>query len=83
MTSRPAETEFITLPEASRRYGIGVKTLRRQARLGEFATYSVGTAWPRVRRAEFEAWVRSTQTVPGERARRHVDRMLARRRSMK
>ena len=55
---------FGTLPEAARRYGIGLRTLRRAARVGAFPLYSAETTWPRVCFSEVEAWVRSTRIVP-------------------
>lgn len=59
-TSSPAPA-LLTLPEAHRRYGIGLTNLRAAARRGEFPLYAAGTNWPRVRLDEFEAWLRSTR----------------------
>ena len=50
-----------TLPAAARRFGLGVKSLRRRAAEGCFPTYSGATAWPRVKFAEVEAWLRGTR----------------------
>ncbi len=61
--------EFLTLPSLSRTYKIGLHTLRRAAASGALPVYMCGSNWPRVRRAEFEAWLASTrlQTVEEER----------------
>ena len=62
----PVERDYGTLPEASRRFGIGPKTLRQRAAEGAFPVYSGETAWPRVKFAEVEEWLRSTR-VPVQR----------------
>ena len=53
-------SELLTLPELNRRYGVGLHSLRRAATQGAFPLYSAGTAWPRVRLADFERWLEST-----------------------
>jgi hypothetical protein len=60
------EPELATLPELSRRYGIGLHALRRAAKRGDFPIYMCGTSWPRVALTDFERWVRSTRPEPGE-----------------
>ena len=50
-----------TLPEASRRFGIGLKKLRQRADEGKFPVYSGETAWPRIKFSEVEEWLRSTR----------------------
>jgi excisionase family DNA binding protein len=67
-----------TLPEAARRFGIGVKTLRRRAAAGEFPVYSGGTAWPRVKFSEVEQWLRSTRVPVTRHASQRVAEVLAR-----
>ena len=54
-------TELLTLPAISRIYGVGVRALRRAAARGDFPIYTVGTAWPRALRSEFEEYLRSTR----------------------
>ena len=71
-------TELLTLPEAHRCYGIGLKTLRREAARGSFPVYAAGTHWPRVRRSEFDAWLRSTRVRVSDHARARVQEVLAR-----
>ncbi len=70
-------SEFSTIPEAARRLGIATKTLRRAAREGAFPTYSMGTAWPRVRVLEVQRWIVSTRIPPIEHARKRVAEALA------
>ena len=59
--NEPSSDPLFTLPETSRRYGIGLHSVRRAAKSGHFPVYSCGTAWPRVKQSEFEAWLDSTQ----------------------
>jgi hypothetical protein len=54
------ERTYGTLPEASRRFGIGLKKLRLRGAEGCFPVYMGGTTWPRVKFTEVEAWIRST-----------------------
>ncbi len=60
--------ELLTLPQIHRRYGLGLRTLRRAAASGAFPLYMAGTTWPRARREEFEAWLESTRTVKSEKS---------------
>ena len=55
------DCELLTIPELHRVYRLGLKALRRAAARGDFPVYLAGTSWPRVRRAEFEAWLASTR----------------------
>ncbi len=50
---------FLTLPEASRQFGIGLGTLKAHAARGSFPTYRLGTRWRRVKRSELLRWVNS------------------------
>ena len=59
-TDRLDRDELLTLPEISRRYGIGIVSLRRLARSGAFALYDCNLSWPRVRHRDFEAWLETT-----------------------
>lgn len=70
--------ELLTLPAAHRRYGIGLRTLRREASRGSFPTYSVGTSWPRVLRTDLERWIRSTRVTATSHATARVEEVLAR-----
>ncbi len=57
--------QLLTFPDIRREYGIGLQTLRREGARGSFAVYEAGTPCrPRVKRAEFEAWLRSTRIRP-------------------
>ena len=73
--------ELLTIPALAREYGIGVKTIRREAKRGSLPVYSVGTCRPRARRHEFERWVRSTRTPVGRHAARRLEEVLERERS--
>ena len=76
MNQRPT-TEFVTVPEAVRRSGLGLRQFRRAIRWGELPAYDVG-GWPRLRWSEVLAFVeskrrtapdqRGTRTRPGPRA---------------
>lgn len=48
--------ELLTLPDISRRTGIGMRLLRRAQRSGELPTYQIGT-WARVRWVDVIAWL--------------------------
>ena len=74
----PAQRIYGTLPEASRRYGIGLKKLRQRAAEGAFPVYSGETAWPRVKFAEVEEWLRSTRVPITNHATRRVEEILDR-----
>ena len=60
---------LLTFPQIHREYGLGVRTLQREAARGSFPVYAAGTAWPRVLRVEFEDWLRSTRIPAGTGAR--------------
>ena len=76
--SRSSAPEYGTLPAAARRFGLGVKMLRRRAAEGCFPTYSGDTAWPRVKFAEVEAWLRSTRVAATTHAEARVREVIAR-----
>jgi len=73
-------SEYGTLREVARRFGIGLKTVRREARWGSFPVYSVGTGWPRAKFSEFEAWLRTTRIRPTGHAEKRVAEVVARER---
>ena len=73
--------ELLAISALAREYGIGVKTIRREAKRGSLPVYSVGTCRPRARRHEFERWVRSTRTPVGRHAARRLEEVLERERS--
>jgi len=62
-TVRP---EYGTLPQAARRFGIGIKRIRKHAALGDFPIYKVGQTWPRVKFSDIEHWIQSTVIPPDE-----------------
>ncbi len=66
-----SENELLTLPALNREYRIGMKSLYRLAAEGAFPVYTAGTSRPRVRRAEFERWLKSTRLRPPEREEKH------------
>lgn len=74
----PRSPEFGTLPEVARRYGLGVKVVRRAAKAAAFPVYTAGTTWPRVRFAEFEAWLKSTRVRIGHRAKARASEIIDR-----
>jgi len=52
-----------TLPELSRRSGIGLRLLRAAAASGSLATHKIG-AWTRASETDFAAWLRATALRP-------------------
>ena len=69
MSKEGGKSKLLTFPQLRREYGLGLRTLRREAAQGAFPLYWAGTKWPRVLRAEFESWLRSTRMEPAELAR--------------
>jgi excisionase family DNA binding protein len=53
---RAPETRLITLPQAARQLGVGVRQLQAARSAGELRVYRVG-AWPRVRVGDVDAWL--------------------------
>ncbi len=76
--NEPVQRTYGTLPEASRRFGIGLKKLRRHAAKGAFPVYSGETAWLRVKFSEVEAWLRSTRVPVTQHACQLVEEVIAR-----
>ncbi len=76
--NEPVQRTYGTLPEASRRFGIGLKKLRQLAAKGAFPVYSGETAWLRVKLSEVEAWLRSTRVPITQHACQRVEEVLAR-----
>jgi len=70
--------EYGTIPEASVVFNIGPKTLRKRAAEGCFPTYTGGTAWPRVKFVEVEAWLRQTRVPVSSHASQRVREVLKR-----
>ena len=64
---RMASTEFVTMPEAQRRTGLGLRQLRRAVTDSTLAVYDVG-GWPRLRWREVLAWIESTRRPAEHRA---------------
>ena len=69
--------ELMTLPEAARRAGLGVRQLRRATQVGEWAVYQVG-GWPRVRWTEVLRWIEAQRAPVTCHAKRRVAEVLAR-----
>ena len=67
-----------TLPVLHRRYGIGLKHLRRLAKEGAFPVYGADTTRPHVLFSEFEDYLRSTRIQPTSHAQARVAELLER-----
>jgi hypothetical protein len=48
--------EYVTIPEAQRRTGIGRRQFTKAAKSGYLAVYDLGS-WPRVRWTDVVAWI--------------------------
>lgn len=71
--------EYLTFPRTKREYGLGIRTLRRLAFTERaFPVYTFGTTWPRIKRSEFEAWIRSTRIPATDHASARVAEVIAR-----
>ena len=53
---RGRPNEFVTVPEAARRTGIGLRQFKRAIDDGEIALFEFGS-WPRVRWADVLGWI--------------------------
>ena len=62
--------EYVTIPEAYRRSGIGVTLLRQAVAAGELEAFEVGR-WQRLRWRDVVRWIERTPTKPDE-ARAHA-----------
>ena len=62
--SEREETEYLTLPEAARRTGIGLRQLLRARDRGLLAVYRVG-GWQRTTLADVARWVERQRVHPG------------------
>lgn len=69
--------ELLSVPQAARRAGVGVRQLRQAAKRGELPVYQVG-AWPRVRWAEVIRWICAQRVSPTSHAKRRVAEVLER-----
>ncbi len=56
---------FCTVPEASRRSGLGLPQFRRAIKEGQLSVYDIG-GWPRVRWDDVEVWMESQRRTPQE-----------------
>jgi excisionase family DNA binding protein len=63
---RPETGEFVTIPEAARRSGLGLRQFRRAIATGDLPVYDVG-GWPRVRWREVLEWIDASRRVDGGR----------------
>jgi len=68
------EPILLTLPEAARRVGIGVRQLRLARDRGQLLIYRVGT-WPRVRWSDVCAWLERHREQPTEHVREHGEQI--------
>jgi excisionase family DNA binding protein len=48
--------EYVTIPEAQRRTGIGRRQFTKALKSGDLGVYDLGS-WPRVRWADVLAWI--------------------------
>ena len=75
-----ADPLLMTIPEAARRAGIGVRQLRRAIRSDEVEAVLVGS-WPRVRWESVVRWIGSQRVRPTEDVKQKVAEAVQRRRS--
>ena len=74
--------ELQTVPALARKFGVGVRIVRRAIRSGELPAFQLGgakgTGWLRLREVDFVAWLSSRRALrvesPGERV---AERVLA------
>jgi hypothetical protein len=57
---RPKTGEFVTIPEAARRSGLGLRQFRRAIASGDLPVFDIGV-WPRLRWSEVIAWIEGTK----------------------
>ena len=57
---RGDQTEFVTIPEAARRSGLGLRQFRRAIESGDLAVFDVG-GWPRLSWESVLAWIEGTR----------------------
>ncbi len=72
------QAEYGTIPAAARRFGLGVKLMRRWAHNRVFPVYLVDSGWHRVKYSEVEAHIRSTAASPTTHAEARVAEILDR-----
>ena len=53
---QPQTVELLSVPEAARRVGVGLRQLKRGIDSGQLPVYDVG-GWPRVRWREVLTWI--------------------------
>jgi hypothetical protein len=58
--------ELVTIPEAKRRTGLGLRQFRRGIADGSLAVSDLG-GWPRVRWSEVLAWIEGTRRASADR----------------
>ena len=71
---------FGTLPDVSRRYGISLRRVRREAARGSFSVYLAGGGRRYVCFIEFESWLRSTRAPRTAHAEQRLAEILVRER---
>jgi excisionase family DNA binding protein len=64
MAHRRTTQQFVTLREAARCLGIGVRAVYRARDRGELATYQFGTPWCWVRLSDARAWLECHRCPP-------------------
>jgi excisionase family DNA binding protein len=53
--------ELVSIPEAARRLGIGLRQMKRAVRCGELPVFAIG-GWPRLRWRDVLAWISTRRT---------------------
>jgi hypothetical protein len=56
---------LVTIPEAARRSGLGLRQFRRAVLNGELPVFDIGD-WPRVRWNDVVAWIESNRRLYGD-----------------
>lgn len=57
---------FVTIPQAARLSGLGLRQFRRAIETGDLAVFDVG-GWPRLRWASVLAWIEGTRRARADR----------------
>lgn len=68
---------LITIPQAAREMGVGVRQVRRAVKSGDLPSYRVGE-WPRVRRSDLGIWIRGLRVKATSHARLRAEEVLRR-----
>ena len=64
MSSAAHDVGLLTPNQLARRSGIGAARIRRAIKAGDLKALTAGSAWLRVRPADFDAWLETTRYTP-------------------